>query len=77
MPVVTVYETLLNSTTFDLRTWPNLIGLEGPENTDAAWFHSVGWLLPELLHSIIKIREQRQPLPLSLIIRQAEKQIPA
>ena len=39
-----------------LRTWPNLIGLPCPENTDAAWFHSVGWLLPELLHSIIKIK---------------------
>lgn len=31
--------------------WPNLIG--GPENTDAAWFHS---LVPELLNSIIKIK---------------------
>lgn len=39
-----------------LRTGPRLIGLPCPENTDAAWFHSVGWLLPELLHSIIKIK---------------------
>lgn len=39
-----------------MRTRPNLIGLPCPENTDAAWFHSVGWLLPELLHSIIKIK---------------------
>lgn len=42
-----------------LRTWPNIpniIGLPGPEKTDAACFHSSGWLLPELLNSIIKMK---------------------